>query len=86
MNQEEIYDEKVSPLVKQIVEICKEHKMPCIMSFACPNDEPEKGELLRCTTALQGDEFIGDQAGFPEAVRALYRRADCFAITVIAAT
>jgi hypothetical protein len=27
-NREKIYDEQISPLIQQVIEICKEHKMP----------------------------------------------------------
>ena len=85
MTQEEIYDEKISPLMQQIIEVCKEHKIPMVASFACPNDEPEIGDSLRCTTALFGDNFIGKQDGFKEAFRILKRQPECLAITVMSA-
>ena len=33
-NLESIYDEKISPLMRQIIDICKEHNMPMVASFA----------------------------------------------------
>ena len=31
--KEKIYDEQISPLLKQVIEICKEHKIPMIANF-----------------------------------------------------
>ena len=52
-NLEDIYDEKISPLMKQIIEICHEHKIPMLASFTYENCE-EKGHG-RCTTHLRYD-------------------------------
>ena len=82
MTQEDIYDEKVSPLVKQIIEICKEHKIPCLMSFACPNDEPENGDSLMCTTAILEDDGIGKKERLKEALRVLRRGGEYFAFAI----
>jgi hypothetical protein len=49
-NLENVYDEQISPLMTQIIDICKENNLPMIASFAYENCE-EKG-LGCCTTAL----------------------------------
>lgn len=49
-NLESVYDEKISPLMRQIIDICKEHNMPMIASFAYENSE-ENG-IGCCTTKL----------------------------------
>ncbi|HBR2117531.1 TPA: hypothetical protein L9N02_004021 [Klebsiella quasipneumoniae subsp. similipneumoniae] len=49
-NLESIYDEKISPLMRQIIDICKEHNMPMVASFAYENSE-ENG-IGCCTTKL----------------------------------
>ena len=82
MNQEQKYDEMISPLVKQIVAICMAEKIPCIMSFACPNDEPEIGEGLRCTTYINPPGFLGKTGGFREALRALKRDDTAFSMAI----
>lgn len=43
-NLEAIYDEQISPLMKQIIAICKEHKIPMFATF-----EYADGQL--CTSA-----------------------------------
>lgn len=52
-NVESVYDEKISPLMRQIIDICKEHNMPMVASFAYENSE-EKG-IGCCTTTLTFD-------------------------------
>lgn len=47
---EHVYDEQISPLMKQIIEICKANKLPMIASFAFKNSE-EKG-AGDCSTLL----------------------------------
>lgn len=49
-NIESVYDEKISPLLNQIIAICNEHKMPMIASFAYEHSE-EKGTCC-CSTNL----------------------------------
>lgn len=49
-NLESVYDEKISPLMRQIIDICKEHNMPMVASFAYENSE-ENG-IGCCTTTL----------------------------------
>jgi len=50
--KEEIYDEEISPLMSQIIGICKTHKIANICSFSLDLDEG-----LCCTTAMVSDEF-----------------------------
>ena len=54
---ESVYDEKVSPLMAQIIDICKEHDLPFIAEFLYKNDE-EDGEQL-CTSAHLPDKQRG---------------------------
>jgi len=50
---ESIYDEKISPLMVQIIAISREHKIPMFASFAYSNDD-ENGHGF-CTTHLHYD-------------------------------
>lgn len=52
-NKEQIYDEKISPLMAQIIGICKEHKIAFLADFLVPNDE---GSDLHCSSCLLKDE------------------------------
>lgn len=46
---EDVYDDQISPLMIQIIAICREHRLPMIASFAFRNGED--GPDL-CTTSL----------------------------------
>lgn len=48
-NKEQIYDEKISPLMAQILEICKTNHIAMIATFSIPT--PEVNDL-RCTSAV----------------------------------
>lgn len=52
---EQVYDDKISPLMVQIIAICKEHKMPMAATFTYRADD--EGGLDHCTTlmGLRGD-------------------------------
>ena len=53
-DKEAIYDKEISPLMKQIIAICKEHKIAMVAQFAIPNEsDPD----LRATTALTVAEY-----------------------------
>ena len=56
--KEDIYDEKISPLMKQIIEICQENKIAMIASYSIPgvNDE-DPNDPLQCTTGLLEDGY-----------------------------
>ena len=54
MNKEQIYDEKINPLMGQIIAICQEYKIAMLADFSIPNEE-DAG--LNCTSALVGKEY-----------------------------
>ena len=64
--KEEIYDEQISPLMTQIIAICKEHKIANVCSFSLDLDEG-----LCCTTCMTQDEFEPPEK-FRECVKLLY--------------
>ncbi|WP_175810615.1 hypothetical protein [Burkholderia cepacia] len=67
ITKEQIYDEKISPLMTQIIAICKEHGIPIVASFFTPgDDDPE----LAVTTALLGNGFEAPK-NFENALREL---------------
>ncbi|VWB16373.1 hypothetical protein BLA14095_00477 [Burkholderia lata] len=67
VSKEQIYDEQISPLMTQIIAICKEHKIPILASFFTPgDDDPE----LAVTTALLGNGFEAPK-NFGNALREL---------------
>ncbi len=66
MNKEQTYDRDISPLMVQIVEICKLHGIAMIASFAIPTEDEED---LVCTT------YMPDGTG--ESVPAFERALRC---------
>lgn len=49
MNKEQVYDEQISPLMVQIIAVCKEHGIAMVADFKIPNDEDPN---LHCSTLL----------------------------------
>ena len=49
MNKEEIYDEQISPLMQQIIAICKENGIGLFLTACIPTDEDPH---LMCSTCL----------------------------------
>lgn len=54
MSKEQVYDERIAPLMEQIIAICKEHKIAVLANFSTPNSQDEH---LVCTTALLASDF-----------------------------
>jgi hypothetical protein len=48
-DKESVYDNEISPLMKQIIEICKRENIPMAFNFAIKDDGEEEGWLY-CTT------------------------------------
>lgn len=44
MNKEQIYDDQINPLMKQIIQICRENHIAMICSFAIPT--PDDADLF----------------------------------------
>jgi hypothetical protein len=49
MSREAIYDAQISPLMAQIIAICKEHKIPMLADFDLNSEETPE---LKCTSCL----------------------------------
>jgi len=76
-----LYLERIAPLVQQIHEICTEHKVPFVASFAAQNDEKNIGfytSLLFCGPERTPAEFILVK-------KALYEVNDVQALSLVAA-
>lgn len=54
-DKEDVYDNQISPLMTQIIAICKEHNVPMVAQFQFRNDEEEGPGL--CTTTLPIEGF-----------------------------
>lgn len=64
MNKEQVYDEKISPLMQQIIAICQEHGIAMLADFAIGHDGvgPDGQDCtdLRCSTLLTDDTGKND--------------------------
>jgi hypothetical protein len=82
--KEAVYDERISPLMAQIIALCKEHSINMAAQFSLGVDEANE-QTLFCTTCLPVDE--SDEKGH-ERVMTLRRhmyppRSDFFAFTIV---
>jgi len=53
MTKEQIYDQQISPLMAQVIEICKEHKIAFVATYSLSRPDDEG---LLCTSALLEDD------------------------------
>lgn len=81
--KEAIYDEHISPLMAQIIKLCKEHKINMVADFSLGYD-PEADQTLFCTTALSKVD-PDDEKGVERMMRAynaLKPQSSLFAFTI----
>jgi len=50
MTKEDIYDAQISPLMTQVIDICRSYKIALLINFRLADD-------LQCTTALLAAEY-----------------------------
>lgn len=51
--REAIYDATISPLMSQIIALCKQHDIPMVASFDLDDDRDDRDRMgLKCTTAI----------------------------------
>lgn len=81
--KEPFYDEKISPLMSQIIALCKEAKINMAAQFSLGRDAAADSTLF-CTTVIDIDD---DDASGIDRVRklraAMTSRPDFFAFTII---
>ena len=53
MNKEQVYDEKINPLMAQINDICLEHGIEMIANFFLPTEEKQS---LQSTSSLPDED------------------------------
>lgn len=59
-DKEKVYDDKISPLMTQIIKICKEEKIHMIGSFYLKEETEEENAML-CTTYIQHEKDGNNQ-------------------------
>lgn len=70
IDKEAVYDEKVSPLVQQIIEICKEENIPFLMQFALTERETREDDIY-CMSAMYGHPGMMETPTFQKAIKVL---------------
>lgn len=69
--KEAAYDAHISPLMSQIIDLCREHKINAFATFAL--DRTAEDELLKCTTALPIDATDEDGCDLVDRLRRIAR-------------
>ena len=81
IDKEAIYDEKISPLVGQIIDICKHENIPFLMDFALREKDEEVDEVY-CCTAIYGQPGMMETPTFPRAIKILRGEPECFGVRI----
>jgi hypothetical protein len=65
-DKEHVYDEEISPLMAQIIAICKREGLPFAAQFYLKEEREDTGEPLYCTTVIRpgGDSEGLEQISF----------------------
>lgn len=80
MEKEQIYDEQISPLVKKINALCKEHKLSTLMVFGIGSEETPEAT---CTTLLSFNEDVKTEKRMQEAAAHIRQNPKVYASTII---
>lgn len=59
MNKEQAYDEQISPLMAQIVELCRKHGIAMLASFAIPSEDGSSMCWATCLPDENGKHGFG---------------------------
>lgn len=81
-DKEPIYDEKIAPLMKEIIEVCKQNNINMVASFQLMSEnETDNGEHFLCTTLLplKKDHYPEQYSNF---CKKIYRRPQVIAMTI----
>jgi hypothetical protein len=78
MDKEQVYDAEISPLMAQIIAICKRAGISCLCTFDISTEE---NDGCMCTTCLPDENGV-----FPdkikEAEHVVYRKPEFYAFTI----
>lgn len=81
--KEAAYDELISPLIEQVIALCKEHKINAAATFVLDENEDEEGNPTCCTTVLPVDPDDADGIERIEACRrVMYPQPQFAAFTI----
>jgi len=59
--KEQFYDKNISPMMEEIIKLCKEKKINMFMAFALDKINDEEGPLYCTTTIIQDTECSSNQ-------------------------
>lgn len=84
MSKEQIYDEKISPMMTEIIKLCKENKIPVFCTFGLDeNPDAEEDEFidgepptLWCSTSLPVSEKKRDNTNINKLYKVQYKGYD----------
>ena len=82
IDKEAIYDDEISPLMQQIIEICKRENIPFLMEFGLREGETESEDLY-CLTAYYGQPGMMRTPHIPRAVKVLKNEPVFFSFMVL---
>lgn len=77
MTKEDAYDQFIAPLMEDIIEACKEHKIAMLCDFELGDDG------LKCTSSLLDDEYEPGPAILKAYEAVKPQRASAFGITIV---
>lgn len=81
-DKETIYDEKIAPLMQEIITVCKENRINMVASFQLKSEqETDNEEHFLCTTLLPlNKEHYPEQ--YSNLAKSIYRKPSYAAITI----
>ena len=83
-DREKIYDERISPLMKEVIALCKEHDIPLLCNFGLGHDESDDyGRYKRCTTFIPGSDGSEAPESFHEAFQVFNRKPEVNTTTIV---
>jgi len=84
-DKEKVYDDKISPLMSQIIKICKEEKLNMVASFQLRSEyETDNEENFLCTTLLPMNEEHNPYQ-YRDFGKSIYSKPTVFAMTITSA-
>ena len=80
IDNEDFYDEKIAPLMAQIIDLCKERDIPHVCVFQLQNKEANEDDPLCCSTVRVNDK--NTTPAIMKAYRAIRPEHQVFAFTI----
>lgn len=62
-DKEGLYNERISPLVTQIIDICREEGINIYLFFGLGKDKNNEDQMRTCTTCMPSDPSVAAETG-----------------------